>query len=271
MRIAKTFYEILKFNPYHDRLGRFTFSNGFSSFSANPKTKAGIAAIRRAQKENPLIGAAYGTKHSKGQIEAEKKNRLSGKKAAEIISDFGIEEGKRAAISSIKNLYSEVDRNGGIRIDGEKIKIKKEVSQKVNDTAKEILENAEFTDSSTATEYKQLRNYIRSTPVKISDQDKSNITDYGDYLKENFGGTIVSNRGIALDSFYSELSTQFPHYFNSSKETNPGDQLKQINSVLNSLKPTSRKLSTEEMEVAQKEMLQLQENYQDFQETFQKF
>lgn len=254
MRIAKTFSEILKFNPYHDRLGRFANSTGFTSFSANPNTKAGMAAIRRAQKENPLIGAAYGTKHSKGQIEAEKKNRLSRKKAAEIISEFGIEEGKRAAITRIESLYSEVDRNGGIHIDDGKIKVKKEVSQKLKETAKKIIEDAEYTDSSTEAEYKKLRNYIRSVPVKISSRDKSNIADFGDYLKNNFGGAKVSNKGIPLDSFYQELSSVFPHYFNSSRETNPGDQLKRINNVLNSLKPTARKLSNEESEAAQKEM-----------------
>ena len=35
-RIAKTFNEILKFNPYHDRLGRFATSNGAASFTYKP-------------------------------------------------------------------------------------------------------------------------------------------------------------------------------------------------------------------------------------------
>lgn len=49
--VAKTFDEIVeirKFNPFHDALGRFASSNGFATYSANPKTKAGAMAISRS-------------------------------------------------------------------------------------------------------------------------------------------------------------------------------------------------------------------------------
>lgn len=46
--VAKTFDEVLKFNPFHDAKGRFASSNGFASYSANPKTKAGAMAISRS-------------------------------------------------------------------------------------------------------------------------------------------------------------------------------------------------------------------------------
>lgn len=48
-RVAKTFDEVIeKFNPFHDKLGRFSNKNGFSTYSANPKTKAGAMAIQRS-------------------------------------------------------------------------------------------------------------------------------------------------------------------------------------------------------------------------------
>lgn len=70
---AKTFSEILKFNPYHDRLGRFATGGGFMNsawngpadkqartFSANPKTKAGAMAIERESAlSHETIGRAY--------------------------------------------------------------------------------------------------------------------------------------------------------------------------------------------------------------------
>ena len=46
--VAKTFNEVLKFNPFHDAKGRFSDKNSFSSYSANPKTKAGAMAISRS-------------------------------------------------------------------------------------------------------------------------------------------------------------------------------------------------------------------------------
>lgn len=60
--IAKSFSDLMKFNPYHDRLGRFTTGGGFGvsssmytgnldtkavTFSANPDTRAGAMAIAR--------------------------------------------------------------------------------------------------------------------------------------------------------------------------------------------------------------------------------
>lgn len=40
--------EIDKFNPFHDSMGKFSSSNGFKSYSANPNTKAGAMAIARS-------------------------------------------------------------------------------------------------------------------------------------------------------------------------------------------------------------------------------
>lgn len=37
-----------KFNPFHDAQGKFSSSNGFKSYSANPNTKAGAMAIARS-------------------------------------------------------------------------------------------------------------------------------------------------------------------------------------------------------------------------------
>ena len=40
--------EIDKFNPFHDAQGKFSSKNGFKSYSANPKTRAGAMAIQRS-------------------------------------------------------------------------------------------------------------------------------------------------------------------------------------------------------------------------------
>ena len=73
--IAKTFYEVIgKFNPYHDRLGRFASGGGFMAsnwtgdkdkqavtFSANPNTTYGARAIaRESANAHETIGRAYG-------------------------------------------------------------------------------------------------------------------------------------------------------------------------------------------------------------------
>ena len=73
-KVSKSFDEILKFNPYHDRLGRFATGGGFMNsswighpdkqartFSANPNTRAGAMAIaRESALSHETIGRAYG-------------------------------------------------------------------------------------------------------------------------------------------------------------------------------------------------------------------
>lgn len=48
VRTAKSFNEVMKFNPFHDRLGRFSNKFGFSSYSANPKMRAAQPSIIRS-------------------------------------------------------------------------------------------------------------------------------------------------------------------------------------------------------------------------------
>lgn len=63
-RVAKTFSELMKFNPYHDRLGRFSSANGANSFSAREwqlvgwKNKKQAFEDGKAGKTNP--GQKYG-------------------------------------------------------------------------------------------------------------------------------------------------------------------------------------------------------------------
>lgn len=40
--------EVQKFNPFHDSMGKFSSSNGFKTYSANPNTRAGAMAIARS-------------------------------------------------------------------------------------------------------------------------------------------------------------------------------------------------------------------------------
>lgn len=71
--VSKTFSEqVGKFNPYHDKSGRFATGSGFIggwggpddkravTFSANPNTRAGAMAIQREGGNHESIGRAYG-------------------------------------------------------------------------------------------------------------------------------------------------------------------------------------------------------------------
>lgn len=57
--VAKSFSEILKFNPYHDSKGRFASANGYASFTYAPgKSKAHDLAIAREKERQAAAGGA---------------------------------------------------------------------------------------------------------------------------------------------------------------------------------------------------------------------
>lgn len=254
--VAKTFSDIIKFNPYHDRLGRFTGPGGYASFSANPDTKAGKLAIKRAQKNNPLIGAAYGTLKTEGQKQQEKRDKQSVVIGNRIMQEYGITgaAGKQTT-AEIEELYRDIDRNGGLKLNEDgRPSIKRATYEKVVDLSKRAAERASYTDESTKADYDEIRRYVKNNPVKISEQDKSNIADFESYKRSNFGNMTVSNKGVSMDSFYQSLAEQYPHYFDVGKYTNPGDQMAHVNTVLSSLKPKVVQLSPTEKQTMATEM-----------------
>lgn len=63
--VAKTFDEILKFNPYHDAKGRFSTSNGYASFTTRTKDPKkqhwADKAVQRLKQQAPAAPAAPAT------------------------------------------------------------------------------------------------------------------------------------------------------------------------------------------------------------------
>ena len=103
-RVAKTFSEIIKFNPYHDSRGRFTTSSGYTSFTYSPgKSKAHDLAIQR-EKERAANNGIGGSKKqlTVNQVETTAgvidMPKLKGDRAAEA------EEARKEKIKAVEEL-----------------------------------------------------------------------------------------------------------------------------------------------------------------------
>lgn len=242
--VAKTFSEILKFNPYHDRLGRFTTPGAAASFTYRP----GASMAH----DNSIAREANRMKQANSVI------TRTDKMASYVVDQnpATITTGKREAVKAIRRCYQEAAITGGMRWDDEKQKVvvKRKTIDNIRDTAKKIVSDQEYEDQSTAQDYYDLHRKIKNTPINISDYDKSNIADWNDYRKQSFGNMTISRNGISVDSFYQELSGMFPHLFDSSKITNPADQLASINDTLRSLKPQKYRLSGAELDAAAQDL-----------------
>lgn len=235
---ALLFSDIIKFNPYHDRLGRFTTPGGSVSFTYRPG--ASVAHDRAIARERERVG------------QASKVTAGTDKMASYVIESNFISTDKKGCVKDLQSCYERVALSDGIRWSDEKQKIvaKRKAINDMKDTARKIMEKQEYEDQTTANDYYELHRAIKRTPIKISDYDKHNIPDWNDFRRKAFGNLTISNRGISIDSFYQELSSSFPHLFDSKRETSPSDQLEKLNEVLTSLKPRTYTLSGKDLEDA---------------------
>ena len=96
-RIAKTFDEILKFNPYHDNRGRFTTAGGASSFTIRTKdpSKQGLAnrAIEREKERDAATATSNKPQEDSPRMkqihDVEDKIRKQPFESAAVVDDDG--------------------------------------------------------------------------------------------------------------------------------------------------------------------------------------
>ena len=100
--------------------------------------------------------------------------------------------------------------------------VSKETVDRLFDTAYDegIVVDREFYD-----QYKDIKDYLRTTAVTLSESHREDIADFGDFRKRNFGTLrIVNQGGSAVDSVYEELRRMAPELF-PADITHPADQL----------------------------------------------
>ncbi len=73
-------------------------------------------------------------------------------------------------------------------------------------------------------EIADIKKIIKGFQIKVSDTIKSDITDYGDWKKSQFGKLRLSKDGLPVDDIYMGLSVSYPQFF-PADIVNPTDQL----------------------------------------------
>lgn len=93
-------------------------------------------------------------------------------------------------------------------------------------------------------EYKDLRDYLRKANLQISQEDASDIQDFNDFRKSNFGRLNISTKSgrTNIDQVYQELSARWPEFFNEQRESAPSDQLVRMAEVAQSFQIAEKSL-----------------------------
>lgn len=102
------------------------------------------------------------------------------------------------------------------------------------DLAHDILDDVSVRDDMMYQEYSDLRAYFRNTQITLSPAMLGDFTDFGDFRRRNHGRMkLKKGEHGNVDQIYEEAATMWPGLFDSERVSHPGDQLREIDDVLN--------------------------------------
>ena len=125
-----------------------------------------------------------------------------------------------------------------------------EVYEIAKNEAVNIVNNISVVHNEGEETYKAIKDYLRNTPITISEDMKRNITDFNDFRKRYFGKLKITNGNTTnIDTVYMELMELFPEQF-TEDYVNPADQLYHMADVLDNYAPYYETLdgASEEMQ-----------------------
>lgn len=190
-----------------------------------------IAALKR-ENENLKERVEYWkgqTRRSQGVTT----DRKSVQKAADaLVKDYGAEISGSDIAGDLQSLYDYIASGK----DGKDELTYAEARRRSDAIAEKIAESAVEVDDRAYKEYAGLRKYLKDTKLTLTEADAAEITDFNEFRKSLFGKLKI-NKGehTNVDQIYSELSSQYPEFFNEAQDTNISDQMQRIADVANRL------------------------------------
>lgn len=97
--------------------------------------------------------------------------------------------------------------------------------------AQKITEHAVEKQDGRYTEYRGLRDYLKQTPLRISEKDSIGLSDYTSLRKKWLGKLRIGKGKTNIDQVYQELSQMWPEMFPEEAELSPTEQLLHIAEV----------------------------------------
>lgn len=156
------------------------------------------------------------------------------KLARRIVNDYSSTMKAGDIAGPLKDLGEYILRDG----DGQNELTWPAVKEKAVNIARDVVQSAEVLQDEAWQQYSDLRQYLKTTDIVFGKEYQSEIADYNDFRKRNFGRLkLVKGDGTNVDRIYKELAEQWPWLFNEEAVSHPADQLLQIEDVLESLKP----------------------------------
>lgn len=150
--------------------------------------------------------------------------------AQELIRSYGADLDAGDITQDLQSLYDYVASG----YDGKDELTYTEVRRRAEAIAEKLVGNAVAVDE-TYEQYSDLRAYLRSTTLSLSEEDSRDIPDYGDWRKHQMGRMVIRKGHTNIDQVYQEMSEMWPEFFDEQRENNPVDQLLRIAEVMDGI------------------------------------
>ena len=150
--------------------------------------------------------------------------------ARELIRSYGADLDAGDITQDLQSLYDYLASG----YDGKDELTYTEARRRAESIAEKLVGNAVAVDE-TYEQYSDLRAYLRSTTLSLSEEDSRDIPDYGDWRKHQMGRMVIRKGHTNIDQVYQEMSELWPEFFDEQRENNPVDQLLRIAEVMDGI------------------------------------
>lgn len=184
------------------------------------------------QEENRLLRERV--EYWKGQTRRTKRvttdKKAVARAARELIRSYGADLDAGDITQDLQSLYDYLASG----YDGKDELTYTEARRRAEAIAEKLVGNAVAVDE-TYEQYSDLRAYLRSTTLSLSEEDSRDIPDYGDWRKHQMGRMVIRKGHTNIDQVYQEMSELWPEFFDEQRENNPVDQLLRIAEVMDGI------------------------------------
>ena len=167
--------------------------------------------------------------------------------AKQLAQAYESQYGADALTSDLLSIYDDI-ANAGSDVDMDSL------TARARDIAGRVLEQSVRENADLYNEYEAMRNYLRTTKIKVPKEihaDLDMVGGYNDFRKSNIGRMkLSSSDGASIDTVYQELAQQYPGLFDEAEYTNPAYQLINMADVLDGIQPVLENPYSSDMEMA---------------------
>ncbi|MEG1872695.1 MAG: hypothetical protein RR194_01490, partial [Ruthenibacterium sp.] len=151
--------------------------------------------------------------------------------ARELITNYGADVEAVEVSRRLQSLYDYLASG----VDGAHQLTYEEARRRAEEIASLLVENAVAVDNESYRQYSDLRAYLHSTKLTISETDSHDIADYAAFRKRNFGRIKLGSGKTNIDQVYQEMSSMWPEFFDEQRDMHSADQLVHISEVMDEI------------------------------------